>query len=115
MKLKVSTTAANEKVGPLDITGAQAFNGRFIQISLGQQPLGSTVTGGTLTFKALASGAYASEDIIDPTTGSPIAPMDLSAPITFTIQNQNIDSLEVTAAGVTADLDYLILEVTTLR
>ena len=115
MKLKVSATAANEKVGPLDDTGAQAFNGRFVQVSLGEQPQGSTVTAGTLTFRAKAVGAYAAEDIIDSATGSAIAAMDLSSPQTFTIQNQNISYLEVTAAGVASDLDYLILEVTTLR
>lgn len=115
MKIEIPDNAVDEKVGPFDINGTQAFNGRFIQVSLGNQHSGGTVTSGTLTFKARAVGAYASEDIIDASTGSPIAPMDLSSPQTFTIQNSNIAYLEVTASSVVADSDVIVLEVSTLR
>ncbi len=61
------------------------------QISLGATDDG-TYTGGTLTFRAKAPSGFDFEDI------SPVNSIDISAPVSFTIDNM-IGELEITLAG----------------
>jgi len=65
------------------------------QISLGAPALDDgTYTGGTLTFRAKAPAGFDFEVI------SPVNSIDISAPVSFTIDNM-IGELEITLAGFT--------------
>ena len=94
-----------------DKDGQSILEGVKTQVSLSKLT-GQTVTGGTLTLKALAAGAYSAEDVLD-AEGTPVT-IDLSNPATVVIENCRLTALVVSLSGVSTNKNDIALEVNSL-
>lgn len=104
-------TDATDLVIDKDKDGQSILEGVKTQVSLSKLS-GQTVTGGTLTLKARAAGAYSAEDVLD-SEGTPVT-IDLSNPATVVIENCRLTALVVSLSGVATNKNSIALEVNSL-
>ena len=100
-------TDATDFVIDEDKDGQSILEGVKTQVSLSKLS-GQTVTGGTLTLKAIAAGAYNIEPVLD-AEGTPVT-IDLSSPATVVI----LTALVVSLSGVSTNKNSIALEVNSL-